>query len=108
MNWYIVQAYSGFEKKVVETIKEELLFITEETQGLQVLTVDGASVAIELPSAVELKIVETSPSIKGASASVRTKPATMTTGLIIQVPEYIGNGEKVKINTSEHKFMSRA
>ncbi|MDD9194713.1 elongation factor P-like protein YeiP [Aliivibrio sp. S3MY1] len=91
-----------------EAIEEELLFITEETQGLQILIVDGAPVAIELPSAVDLVIVDTAPSIKGASASARTKPATMSTGLTVQVPEYIANGEKVKVNTTEHKFMSRA
>ncbi|CED71477.1 elongation factor P-like protein EfpL [Aliivibrio wodanis] len=91
-----------------EAIEEELLFITEETQGLQVLIVNEAPVAIELPSSVDLEIVETDPSIKGASASARTKPATLTTGLTVQVPEYIANGEKIKINTSEHKFMSRA
>ncbi|MCG7499590.1 elongation factor P-like protein YeiP [Vibrio sp. Of7-15] len=91
-----------------DSISEELLFITEETQGLQVLTVDGNPVAIELPSSVELVIVETDPSIKGASASARTKPAVLSTGLTVQVPEYIANGEKIKVNTSEHKFMSRA
>lgn len=91
-----------------ESIEEELLFITEETQGIQVLIVNEAPVAIELPSSVDLVIVETDPSIKGASASARTKPATLTTGLTVQVPEYIANGEKIKINTTEHKFMSRA
>ena len=91
-----------------ESISEELLFITEETQGLQVLTVDGLPVAIELPATVELVIVETDPSIKGASASARTKPAILSTGLTVQVPEYIANGEKIKINTAENKFMSRA
>ena len=91
-----------------EAIEEELLFITEETQGIQVLIVNEAPVAIELPSSVDLVIVETDPSIKGASASARTKPATLTTGLTVQVPEYIANGEKIKVNTSEHKFMSRA
>ena len=90
------------------TIADELLFITEDTQGLQVLIVDGKPVSIELPSAVEMVIVETDPSIKGASASARTKPAIMSTGLTIQVPEYIASGEKVKINTTDHKFMSRA
>ena len=91
-----------------ESIEEELLFITEETQGIQVLIVNEAPVAIELPSSVDPVIVETDPSIKGASASARTKPATLTTGLTVQVPEYIANGEKIKVNTSEHKFMSRA
>ncbi len=90
------------------TIAEELLYITEETQGLQVLTVNEQPVAIELPSTVDLTIVETDPSIKGASATSRTKPATLTTGLVVQVPEYISNGEKIKINTAEGKFMSRA
>jgi len=91
-----------------DAIADEILFITEETQGLHVLTVDGSPVAIELPANVELVIVETDPSIKGASASARTKPAILSTGLSVQVPEYIANGEKIKINTAEHKFMSRA
>jgi elongation factor P len=91
-----------------ESIVEELLFITEDTQGLQVLTVDGSPVAIELPATVDMVITETDPSIKGASASARTKPAIMSTGLSVQVPEYIASGEKIKINTTEQKFMSRA
>lgn len=91
-----------------DSIEEELLFITEEVQGLQVLMVNDSPVAIELPSTVELLIVETDPSIKGASASARTKPATLTTGLTVQVPEYIANGDKIKVNTADHKYMSRA
>ncbi|MGF1879307.1 elongation factor P-like protein YeiP [Photobacterium frigidiphilum] len=91
-----------------ESIAEELLFITEDTQGLQVLTVDDLPVAIELPATVDMVISETDPSIKGASASARTKPAIMSTGLSVQVPEYIASGEKIKINTAEQKFMSRA
>jgi elongation factor P len=90
------------------TIEEELLFITEDTSGLQILIVDDKPVGLELPAAVELLIIETDPSIKGASASARTKPALLSTGLTVQVPEYISNGEKIKINTSEHKFISRA
>lgn len=53
-------------------------------------------------------IEETDPSIKGASASARTKPARFATGLTVQVPEYIATGDKVRINTSERKFMCRA
>lgn len=91
-----------------ETIEDELLFINEETEGLQILIVDGKPVGIELPPSVDLVIAETDPSIKGASASARTKPATLTTGLVVQVPEYISSGEKIRINTSEQKFTSRA
>ena len=91
-----------------EAIEEELLFINESTEGLVVLTVDGKAVGLELPQSVEMEIEETDPSIKGASASARTKPARFATGLTIQVPEYISTGEKVKINTAEKKFMGRA
>ena len=55
---------------------------------------DGQVLALELPQTVDMEIVDTSPGIKGASASARTKPAVMSTGLSIQVPEYLSNGEK--------------
>ncbi len=89
-------------------IEDEALFINEDTQGLHIVIVDGAPVAIDLPSSVELEVVETDPSIKGASATSRNKPATLSTGLIIQVPEHISTGDKVKVNTEEKKFMGRA
>ena len=91
-----------------EAIADEVLFINEETQGMSVIIVDESPVAIDLPSSVELVITETDPSIKGASASARTKPATLSTGLIVQVPEHISTGDKIKINTEEKKFMGRA
>jgi elongation factor P len=90
------------------SIAEQVLFINEETKGLQAVLVEGSPVSIDLPSSVELVIEDTSPSIKGASASARTKPATLTTGLIVQVPEHISTGDKIKINTDEKKFMGRA
>ena len=69
---------------------------------------DEKVVGLELPQSVEMVIEQTDPSIKGASATARTKPAEFSTGLTIQVPEYISTGEKVKINVEEKKFMSRA
>lgn len=91
-----------------DEIEEELLFINEDTTGITVLEVDERVIGIELPQSVEMIISETDPSIKGASAASRTKPARFATGLTIQVPEYIANGEKVKINTGDRKFMGRA
>ena len=91
-----------------EAIADESLFINEETEGLSVIIIDDVPVAVALPSSVELVITETDPSIKGASASARTKPATLSTGLIIQVPEHVSSGDKIKINTEERKFMGRA
>ena len=91
-----------------ESIADEMLFISENTQGIQVVLVDGSPVGLELPSSVDLEITETAPSIKGGSATARTKPAILSTGLTVQVPEHISTGDKIKINTAEHKFMGRA
>jgi len=91
-----------------EAIADEALFINEATEGLSVIIIDDVPVAIDLPPSVELMITETDPSIKGASASARTKPATLSTGLIVQVPEHISTGDTIKVNTAEQKFMGRA
>ncbi|AHM74840.1 elongation factor P [Yersinia frederiksenii] len=92
-----------------EQIEEELLFIPEGGMpGMQVLTMDGQLLALELPQTVDMEIVETAPSIKGASASARNKPAVMSTGLSIQVPEYISPGEKIRIHIAERRYMGRA
>lgn len=78
-----------------DQIEEELLFMPEGGMpDMQVLTWDGQLLALELPQTVDLEIVETAPGIKGASASARNKPATLSTGLVIQVPEYLSLGEK--------------
>ncbi|WP_025563572.1 elongation factor P-like protein YeiP [Psychromonas sp. SP041] len=91
-----------------DSIADEVLFIDENTQGLQVVIVDGAPVGVELPASVDLVIVETDPSIKGGSATARTKPAILSTGLTVQVPEHISTGDKIRVNTTEKKFMGRA
>lgn len=89
-------------------LEDELLFIPEEgIPGMQVLTMDGQVLALELPQTVDMEIVETTPSIKGASASARTKPATMSTGLVIQVPEYLSSGDKIRIHVTERRYMNR-
>lgn len=84
------------------------LYLTEGLTGITALLLDGAVISIELPQVVELEVVDTAPGIKGASASARTKPAVLTTGLEIQVPEYLNPGEVVKVNTTNKQFMSRA
>jgi len=91
-----------------DSIENEALFINEDTDGIQVVIVSEVPVALDLPMSVELEVVETAPSIKGASATSRTKPATLSTGLVVQVPEYISTGEWIKVNTEERKFQSRA
>ncbi len=90
-----------------DMIEDELLYLIDGLEGMYALIADGKIVAIELPASVDLEIVECAPSIKGASASARTKPATLSTGLIVQVPEYLAAGEVVKVNASTNKFLSR-
>jgi elongation factor P len=70
--------------------------------------VNGAAVGIELPATVILEVVECAPAMKAASASSRNKPATLSTGLVVVVPEYLAQGERVKVNTVTGDFMSRA
>ncbi|KGJ89460.1 elongation factor P-like protein EfpL [Thalassotalea sp. ND16A] len=91
-----------------DTISDEVQFINEETEGLVMLMVDGSPVGVDLPATVDLVITETDPSIKGGSATARTKPAILSTGLTVQVPEHVSTGDKIKINTAEKKFVSRA
>lgn len=89
-------------------IEEEQGFLIEGLEGIVAVLLDGILVAIELPAAIAMVIIETSPGIKGATAAARTKPAKLITGIEVQVPEYIENGETIKVNTATKKFMSRA
>jgi elongation factor P len=65
-------------------------------------------VGIELPQTVDLKVVDTAPGIKGATASAQLKPATLETGLVIQVPPFINPGDFVRVNTETGEYQSRA
>jgi elongation factor P len=65
-------------------------------------------VGIELPQTVDLEVVETAPGIKGATASAQLKPATLETGLVIQVPPFINQGDRVRVNTETGEYQSRA
>ncbi|HEY6444861.1 MAG TPA: elongation factor P [Acidobacteriaceae bacterium] len=69
---------------------------------------DGVAVGIELPQTVELTVVETEPGLKSATASSVTKPAKTETGLVVQVPPFINEGEKIRVDTAEGAYLSRA
>jgi elongation factor P len=88
-------------------IKDELQYITEDMEGIHVLVSDGRTLGLELPSVAELEIRECDPSMRGASATARTKPATLVTGLIVQVPEYLSPGEVIKVDTRSAAFLGR-
>ncbi len=65
-------------------------------------------VGIELPQTVDLKVVETVPGIKGATASNQIKPATVETGLVVQVPPFINTGDMIRVNTETGEYLARA
>lgn len=90
-----------------DEIEESVPYLTEGLDGIFALIMDDAILGIELPHSVNLTVAETAPAIKGATAAGRTKPATLSTGLEIQVPEYLEAGQEVKVNTTNAKFMSR-
>ncbi|HEY1801651.1 MAG TPA: elongation factor P [Terriglobales bacterium] len=69
---------------------------------------DGKAVGVELPQTVILTVLETEPGLKSATASSVTKPAKTETGLIVQVPPFINEGEKIKVDTAEGAYLSRA
>ena len=100
----------SYEQFVVpdESLAEELPYISDGLEGMTALIADGVLLGIDLPQTVNLEIVECSPAIKGASASARTKPATLSTGLVVQVPEYLATGELIKVNTESGDYMSKA
>lgn len=91
-----------------EELDEQVNYLSEGLEGIIALLVDDEVLGIELPAAVVLEVLETPPAIKGATASSRSKPARLSTGAEIQVPEYLETGELIKVNTETGKFMSRA
>jgi len=82
-------------------------FITEGLEGCYVQLIDDAPVAVQLPPNVVLEVVDTPPELKGGTATKRPKPARLSTGLEIQVPEYISNGEKIYVSTLTGEFNGR-
>jgi len=91
-----------------EDVAEEMQYITEELEGVQALIYNEECVGIQLPVTVELKVTQCEPAARGNSATGRTKPATLETGLVIQVPEYLAEGEVVKVDTRTGEYLSRA
>ncbi|PLX86120.1 MAG: elongation factor P [Desulfuromonas sp.] len=101
-----LESYEQFEigGELFDDIKGYLLDGTEVTLGIY----NEQVVSIEPPSVVELLVTETAPAIKNATATAQTKEAILETGIAVQVPGYLANDEKIKIDTRECRFISRA
>ena len=92
----------------LEDLKNERNFITDALEGIQGLIYNDECVGIQIPHTVELEVTQCDPGVKGNSATSRTKPATLETGFIVHVPEYLKQGERVKVDTRTGDFLSRA
>src|SRR5438874_3702289 len=89
-----------------DMVGDEMLFLKEENK-IQVTFHDSKPLSVELPSQVELTVTETDPALKGATAAAQYKPATLETGLKVQVPPHIGVGERIVVDTRDGKYLGR-
>ncbi|MBI2887452.1 MAG: elongation factor P [Chloroflexi bacterium] len=86
----------------------EALSYLKEGMALDLLTYDGEPIGVEMPLSVELAIAETGPSFKGDTAQGGTKPATLETGVVVQVPLFLNTGDRVKVDTRTGQYLERA
>jgi elongation factor P len=102
-----LQDYSQFAL-TKEEIEVEWPYLTEGIEGLVSISSEGRVLGLEIPTFINLTIVETGPSVKGGSVTARTKPATLSTGLVVQVPEYMAVGEVIRVDTRTGEYASKA
>jgi elongation factor P len=109
----------GSDYHFMDTATYEQISLSEEVLGdsvnylvaestIRVEFYESEAVGIELPQTVDLTVVETAPAIKGATASAQLKPAKLETGLVVQVPPFVSDGDRVRVNTETGEYQSRA
>ena len=86
---------------------EELTPYLKEGMGVEIEFLEGKPIGIEMPSSVELQVVETEPELKGATASNSPKPATLETGVVIQVPAFVRQGDVVRVDPIKGRYIER-
>ena len=90
-----------------ETVAGELEFLLPSS-SVQMLTVDGKPSGVQMPSSLALEVTETEPGVKGDTVSNVTKPATLETGAVVQVPLFVNVGDRLKVDPREKRYISRA
>jgi elongation factor P len=85
----------------------DMMKYLRENDTVKITFYDGKALSMELPQTVTLKVIETEPGIKGATAAAQTKAATLETGLVVQVPSFIAEGEMLVIQTEDGKYLKR-
>ena len=100
------ESYEQYEIPVAN-VKEELLYVLENTD-VKIQFYGTEVIGLQLPTTVVLEVAETQPSIKGATVTGSGKPATMETGLVVNVPDFVEAGTKLEINTQTGEYLKRA
>ena len=106
---YYFMDTASFEQTHItsEALGESVNYLKPE-MTIQVEFYGSEPVGIELPATVDLKVVETTPGIKRATASAQVKPATLETGLVVQVPPFVNTGDMIRVSTETGEYLSRA
>jgi elongation factor P len=90
-----------------QSVADALDFVAPSS-SVQLLTVDGRPAGVQMPGSVELKVTETEPGVKGDTVSNVTKPATLETGAVVQVPLFVNTGDRIKVDPRDRRYISRA
>ena len=106
-NFMDAEDYEQFTLEKAD-LEWESNFLKDEMEGILVLKTGEEILGIELPAQVVLEVKETPPAIKGATAAARTKPATLETGYVVQVPEHISEGDRLNVDTRTGAFLGRS
>jgi elongation factor P len=90
-----------------ESVSDALDYL-EPSSSVQLLMVDGRPAGVQMPASVELTVAETEPGVRGDTVSNVTKPAKLATGAVVQVPLFVNQGERIKVDPREGRYISRA
>ena len=100
------QSYEQFN--LARASVQDVIDFMQPSSSVQVLAVDGKPSGVQLPASVELEVVETEPGVKGDTVSNVTKSAKVETGATVQVPLFVNVGDRIKVDTRERRYISRA
>ncbi len=106
---YVFMDKETFDQTILskEWVGDQILYL-RENDDVHVTFYEGKALSLELPAMVELKVIETEPSMKGATAAAQFKPATVETGLTVTVPPFVTVGERIQIDTRTGEYLSRS
>ena len=93
---------------LAHSVVEDSIEFLLHSASVQMLMVDGKPAGIQLPASVEMTVTDTEPGVRGDTVSNVTKPATLETGAVVQVPLFVSTGERIKVDPRERRYISRA